>query len=91
MSNMNAGAYRVWRLTNGQAKIEEVIIAKKTPSYVWTASPGEEQVKLTSENKFNTNGHSKYSREPCLERLFFFKSEAIAYAAELDKNPKPYN
>lgn len=88
---MNVEAYRVWRLTNGRARIQKVIIIKKTPSYIWTASPDDQDTGLTSENKFNVQGNSKYSGEPCLEKLFFFNSEATAYAARLDENPKPYD
>lgn len=83
--------WRVWRLTTGQARISKCVVQKKTPSYIWATDPALVHTKLSNEDKFDTNGFGKYSGEPCLERLFFFESQAIAYAAELNKNPKPYS
>jgi hypothetical protein len=82
--------WRVWRLTTGQARIYKCVVQKKTPSYIWAIDPVLKHTSLSTENKFNASGIGKYSGEPCVERLFFMESQAIAYAAELNKNPKPY-
>ncbi|NJK77363.1 MAG: hypothetical protein HC942_29845 [Microcoleus sp. SU_5_6] len=83
--------WRVWRLTTGQAQIQKCVIQKKTPSFVWAIPPALRNTKVSNSDKFDANGLGKYSQEPCVERLFFFESQAIAYAEELGKNPKPYN
>ena len=86
-----SSVWKVWRLTTGQAKIAKCVVQKKTPSYIWAVEPYYADLKLSNRHRFDVNGHSQYSGEPCLERLFFFESQAIAYAAELNKNPKPYS
>lgn len=83
--------WRVWRLTTGQARIKKCVIQKKTPSHIWVTTPELQHIKLSREDMFDANGCGKYSCEPCLERLFFFESQAISYATEINENPKPYS
>jgi hypothetical protein len=86
-------AWRVWRISNGKAHIEKVVVAKRTKTYVWAVSAGHENTAyaMSTKNKFAVaTGCGNYSQEPCCERLFFTEQEAFNYAIELNKNRKPY-